>query len=391
MRHPPAQELSQDEPLPPTTWQGWQQFVDTPPPTPPAPDAPPRSAEERLAYHSDFVTIRTPAINTISTTVRTLMVLGRHQRATARPSLIVTGPPTTGKTTALLQVGRACHLAETTRTGNHDQVPVAYVLVPPGASAKTLATEFARFLGIPITHRITQAQIMTSVCDTYTRAGVRLIMIDEIHRLNPRTSTGAEATDLLKDLTERIGAAFVYAGIDVTTTPLFTGTRGAQLAGRATLIDCDTIPARRGTSQPFRDLVAAMEACLDLTQHRAGSLVRLAPYLHTRTGGRIGSLARLLRQAAITAILDGTERITKAALETVVLDHLAEDSQRPRYPASRTPRRPGSGNSDSRTATPDQPWTLRPRPGPNQLALPPHDRLWAWPYTPQQRTRHHRP
>ncbi|KPI18618.1 hypothetical protein OV450_7890 [Actinobacteria bacterium OV450] len=338
VRHSPAQELSPDEPLPPTTWQGWQQFVDAPPPAPPAPGAPPRSTEERLAYHSDFVTIRTPAINTISTTVRTLMVLGRHQQATARPSLIVTGPPTTGKTTALLQVGRTCHLAETTRTGNHDQIPVAYVLVPPGASAKTLATEFARFLGIPITHRMTQAQIMTSVCDTYTRAGVRLIMIDEIHRLNPRTSTGAEATDLLKDLTERIAATFVYAGIDVTTTPLFTGTRGAQLAGRATLIDCDTIPARRGTSQPFRDLVAAMEACLDLTQHRAGSLVRLAPYLHTRTGGRIGSLSRLLRQAAITAIHDGTERITKTALDAVVLDHLAEDNQRPRYPASRTTR-----------------------------------------------------
>ncbi|MYT19290.1 ATP/GTP-binding protein, partial [Streptomyces sp. SID7760] len=141
-----------------------------------------------------------------------------------------------------------------------------------------------------------------------------------------------------------IAATFVYAGIDVTATPLFTGTRGAQLAGRATLIDCDTIPARRGTSQPFRDLVAALEASLDLNRHRPGSLVHLAPYLHTRTGGRIGSLARLLRQAAITAILDGTERITKTALDAVVLDHLAEDNQRPRYPANRTPRRPRSGD-----------------------------------------------
>ncbi|MFF4331331.1 TniB family NTP-binding protein [Streptomyces sp. NPDC001591] len=325
--------------MPPTTWQGWQQFVETPPPTPPDPGAPPRSTEERLAYHSDFVTVRTPAIDTISTTVRTLMVLGRHQRATARPSLIVTGPPTTGKTTALLQVGRTCHHAETTRTGIRDQMPVAYILVPPGASAKTLAAEFARFLGIPLTHRMTQPQIMTSVCDTYTRAGVRLVMIDEIHRLNPRTSTGAEATDLLKDLTERIGATFVYAGIDVTTTPLFTGTRGAQLAGRATLIDCDTIPARRGTSQPFRELVAALEACLDLDRHRPGTLPRLAPYLHARTGGRIGSLARLLRQAAITAILNNTERITKTSLEAITLDHLAEDNHRPRLRASPTGRR----------------------------------------------------
>ncbi|MFF5707436.1 TniB family NTP-binding protein [Streptomyces sp. NPDC012794] len=344
-------EPSTGDALPPTTWQGWQQFVDTPPPAPPDPGALRRSVEERLAYHSDFVTVRTPAIDTISTTVRTLMVLGRHQRATARPSLIVTGPPTTGKTTALLQVGRTCHHAETARTGIHDQMPVAYILVPPGASAKTLAAEFARFLGIPLTHRMTQAQIMTSVCDTYTRAGVRLVMIDEIHRLNPRTSTGAEATDLLKDLTERIGATFVYAGIDVTTTPLFTGTRGAQLAGRATLIDCDTIPARRGTSQPFRDLIAAMEACLDLHRHRPGTLPRLALYLHARTGGRIGSLARLLRQAAITAILDNTERITKASLEAITLDHLAENNHRPRHQAN--PRR--NGHSNGPPARPEPP------------------------------------
>lgn len=339
VKHAPTPQPGPGDALPPTTWQGWQQFVDTPPPTPPGPGTPPRSVEERLAYHSDFVTVRTPSIDTISTTVRTLMVLGRHQRATARPSLIVTGPPTTGKTTALLQVGRTCHHAETARTGIRDQMPVAYILVPPGASAKTLAAEFARFLGIPLTHRMTQAQIMTSVCDTYTRAGVRLVMIDEIHRLNPCTSTGAEATDLLKDLTERIAATFVYAGIDVTATPLFTGTRGAQLAGRATLIDCDTIPARRGTSQPFRDLVASLEACLDLDRHRPGTLPRQAAYLHTRTGGRIGSLARLLRQAAITAILDNTERITKATLEAITLDHLAEDNHRPRHQASPTSRR----------------------------------------------------
>ncbi|MCX5130023.1 TniB family NTP-binding protein [Streptomyces sp. NBC_00347] len=346
MTHEPAQDQSPGECLAPTTWQGWQQFVDTPPPAPPGPGTPARSVEDRLAYHSRFVTVRTPAIDTISTTVRTLMILGRHQQATARPSLIVTGPPTTGKTTALLQVGRTCHLAETARTGMRDQMPVAYVLVPPGASAKTLAAEFARFLGIPITHRMTQAQIMTSVCHTYTRVGVRLVMIDEIHRLNPRTSTGAEATDLLKDLTERIAATFVYAGIDVTSTPLFTGTRGAQLAGRATLIDCDTIPARRGTSQPFRDLTAALEASLDLEQHRPGTLPRLAPYLHTRTAGRIGSLARLLRQAAITAILDGSERITKAGLEAITLDHLAEDHHRPRYPAKHAAPRRRNGNSD---------------------------------------------
>jgi hypothetical protein len=43
-----------------TTWQGWHRFATTDPPAPPPPGQAPRSLEERLAYHSSFVTIRTP-------------------------------------------------------------------------------------------------------------------------------------------------------------------------------------------------------------------------------------------------------------------------------------------------------------------------------------------
>ncbi|MFJ2194005.1 TniB family NTP-binding protein [Kitasatospora sp. NPDC087861] len=311
-------------------------------PAPPAPGAPPRSVEDKLAYHSRFVTVQTPAIDKVSRTVRTLMVLGRHQDTTARPSLIVTGPAACGKTTAILHIGRACHLASHARAGadaSRDTVPVAYILVPPGATAKTLAAEFARYLGIPVTSRMTQAQITTAVCHTYAAARVRLVLIDEIHRLNPRTSTGADAADLLKDLTERIRATFLYAGIDVADTPLFTGVRGQQLAARASLIDTGALPLRHGTREPFRDLAAAMDNALDLDHHRPGTLPRLAGYLHARTGGRIGSLSRLVRQAAITTILDGTERITRAVLDDIDLDHLAEEQHRPHTPTRTTARR----------------------------------------------------
>jgi hypothetical protein len=180
--------------------------------------------------------------------------------------------------------------------------------------------------------------------------------IDEIHRLNPRTTTGAEAADFLKDLTEHIKATFAYAGIDVAHSPLFTGTAGAQLAGRASLIDCDPLPATTrtttgsaessrtnaetargpaGVTQPFRETVTALENALDLQHHRPGSLARLAPCLRQRTGGRIGSLSRLLRRAAITAILDGTEKITRPALDAITLDHLAEQHYRPRTPTKK--------------------------------------------------------
>ncbi|WP_189820437.1 ATP-binding protein [Streptomyces olivaceoviridis] len=320
-----------------TVWDGFARFATIPVAAPPEPGAPQRSLAERLAYHSQFVTVRTPAVDVLAKQVRTLMLLVRHQQVTARPSLIVTGPAGAGKTTALFQVGRACHLARIRRQGEMatavgGQVPVAYVLVPPAASAKTLALEFARYLGIPATARMSQASIVNSVCHACTAASVQLVVIDEIHRLNPRTATGAQSADLLKDLTERIGVTFVHAGIDVTATPLFTGVRGAQLAARASLVDCAPFPTRDGEHEPFKDLVRALENALDLRHHRAGSLVRLAPYVHARTAGRIGSLTRLIKQAALAALTDGTERITKTTLDAIRLDHLAEQHDRPRAP-----------------------------------------------------------
>ncbi|MFC9622771.1 hypothetical protein ACFTXM_23185 [Streptomyces sp. NPDC056930] len=77
-----------------------------------------------------------------------------------------------------------------------------------------------------------------------------------------------------------------------------------------------------------------VEAALDLRAHRAGTLARHTAYLHQRTAGRNGSLTRLIRQAAITSILDGTERITKTSLEAIRLDYLAEthDTTRGRQP-----------------------------------------------------------
>jgi hypothetical protein len=83
-----------------------------------------------------------------------------------------------------------------------------------------------------------------AACRTYHRAGVRLVLMDEVHRLKPARKPPA----LLKDLTERIRATFVYAGIDVTHTALFSGVRGAQLDARASLVECGAFP---GTPPTF--------------------------------------------------------------------------------------------------------------------------------------------
>ena len=46
----------------------------------------------------------------------------------------------------------------------------------------------------------------------------------------------------------------------------------------------------------------------------------LAGYLHQRTGGMIGSLPWLIRSAAIQAVIDGTEMITRTSMDAIPVD-----------------------------------------------------------------------
>lgn len=50
------------------------------------------------------------------------------------------------------------------------------------------------------------------------------------------TSAGEDMSDHLKYFTEHLPATFVYAGINVERSGLFTGVRGKQIAGRCVLI-----------------------------------------------------------------------------------------------------------------------------------------------------------
>lgn len=321
----------------PTTWREWMQFIDAEPAQ--LPGQGPWTLDERLDYHSRFVILSTPAMGKISLALRRLMILNRHHNGTARRGLIVSGPPTTGKTTTLQQLGRSFHLADRARHQSPGQrLPVVFLSVPPAATPKMLVSELARFLDLPIPPRMNQAQITDTVCGMLRDLATQLVLVDDVHLLDTRTRTGAETSDQMKHLSERIPATFVYAGVDVDKSPLLAGKRGAQLAGRFKLVTNPPLAYGSTThTAAWEGLVGGMEKALRLHHHRPGTLIRHAAYLHQRTGGRIGSLSALIREAAIAAVLDGTEKITKQLLADIEVDQLAEQAARP--PARRTTSR----------------------------------------------------
>ncbi|MGB7963287.1 MAG: ATP-binding protein, partial [Propionicimonas sp.] len=295
--------------------------------------------DARLSYHSRLAVVATPVVQQVSLIGRRLIVLNRHQ-ISARRGLIVSGDAGTGKTTAITQLGKSHELAKRLRNPSPGpRMAVVYVTVPPAATPRMLAAEFARFLGLPVTNRSNMTDITDSVCGVLGDCGCDLVIVDEIHNLNLATRAGAEVSDQLKYFSERLPATFVYAGIDVERVGLFAGTRGRQIAGRFSTIE--TQPFDHGTAKQRQDwaaLIATFEGSLRLHNHKPGTLLKLVDYLHQRTGGMIGSLSHLLRGAAVDAIITGSEKITRTNLETVELDRAAEQHRLTAAKGSR-PRR----------------------------------------------------
>lgn len=317
-----------------TTLAGWRQFAGEMPAVPQLLDHqvwqgldPGKRAaydDDRIAHHSRLLVIQTPAVRDVVTTGRRLAHMNRSARY-GRSGLIVSGPARTGKTTAITQLGKTVeviHRRRYPRCG--DDIPVLYITVPPAATPRMIAAEFARFLGIPLTRQANITDIIEAVCGVCTDARTSVICVDEIHNLNIATRPGGEASDTLKYFSERIPATFVLAGISVERAGLLSGPRGEQIAGRYSMVRTGPFP-RDGQ---WATLVAALEDSLRLHRHQPGSLPSLAPYLHERTGGMIGSLLWLIRSAAIQAVIDGTEKITRKTMDALPVDIASQDSSR---------------------------------------------------------------
>jgi hypothetical protein len=55
---------------------------------------------------------------------------------------------------------------------------VIYVTVPPAATARMLAMEFARFLGLEFAGRVNITDIVEAVCATAARTRAELVCVD---------------------------------------------------------------------------------------------------------------------------------------------------------------------------------------------------------------------
>jgi hypothetical protein len=321
-----------------TTLDGWRRFVADVPAIPELLDDPARERlapeerfgydEARLTHHARLLVVATSTVRKVISEGRRLSYLNRNAIA-GRCGLILSGAARTGKTTAITQLGKTMEVIHRQRNPHSSaDIPVIYITTPPAATPRMIAVELARFLGLPVTSRANITDVIEAVCGVCLDARTGLVCVDEIHNISLATRNGAEASDTLKYFSERIPATFVYAGIDVERAGLLSGTRGQQIAGRFSMVRTGPFPP----GDEWAALLAALDASLRLHAHVPGVLTKLSTYLHQRTTGMIGSLLRLVRSAAVQAVIDGTERITRASLDSIDVD-VAAESARPKAPA----------------------------------------------------------
>lgn len=277
--------------------------------------------DARARYSQAGAFVKTPLYREFQRAVRERIYLNQY-RGVGKLGLILSGEPGQGKTTTLLEIGKE-HELRRRRTMHQSAAdgmyPVIYVAVPAQCSAKALLHEFARFFALPVLGRMKYGDLLEMVANAMQRCSTELVLVDDVHHLDLRYRLNIEASDMLKQLSERCGGTFVYAGIAVENTGLLSGTREGQIRKRFQVHTAGSfkISTKQGQAD-WGDLLLAIEESLCLLRHRPRAILSAAIALHRLTNGEIGLLKDLLQVAALRAIEDDSEELDVAEFEREV-------------------------------------------------------------------------
>jgi hypothetical protein len=270
---------------------------------------------ERLRYVRADRWIGYPRATAALERLETLLAWPAKQRM---PNLLLIGPTNNGKSMIIEKFRRSHPPVSHT---DAEEIPVLVVQMPSEPSVTRFYTALLAALGAPIRARYRLAELEQIVLRLLRAAGVRLLVIDELHNvLGGRGDTRREFLNLLRFLGNELRIPLVGVGI-----------RDAYLAIRADdQLENRFAPLTLPRWEPDRDtcsLLASFAASFPLRRPSPIATTEMAAYLLTRSEGTIGELACLLTEAAVAAIETGQEAIDQ---RTLLLAPYAGPSERRR-------------------------------------------------------------
>lgn len=241
-----------------------------------------------------------------------LEALFSFPRRTRMPNLILVSATNNGKSMIVEKFYRR-HWME--QDGMEDvpgmRMPVLKVQMPSGPDEKRFFAAVLAVLGVPdrLNERLIARQ--ETALRLMRAAGVRVLVIDELHNLLAGTRPQQRRfLNLLRWIGNELRIPLIAAG---TAEALRAVQSDDQLANRFTPF---VLPLWRMGSEYFK-LLNTLEAILPL--RRASGLAQpvLAQRIMTAAEGTLGEIVALVTGAAIRAITSGEETITAHTLDTV--------------------------------------------------------------------------
>ncbi|MFE6398109.1 TniB family NTP-binding protein [Streptomyces alboflavus] len=257
----------------------------------------------------------------------------------AKGAVAVDAFPSLGKTTAVLAFAREFHRREIAEHGaftaqGHERWPVCRVGLTGNTGMKDLNRAMLEFFGHPGRQISTAAQLGLQALDCMLLCEVRLLILDDLHFLRWRKTSGIEVSNHLKWIANEVPVTLLKVGVGLTDKGLFSegeaagDTALAQTGRRTTRLDMPpfTIDTEQGRRR-WRQLLLALEQRIVLADAHPGMLAdELSDYLFARSTGHIGSLMTLINRGCQRAARSEAERLTRDLLDQVRNDAAAEQA-----------------------------------------------------------------
>lgn len=335
-----------------TTFEGWRALVEDIPRSRPAEVAADdlatmgameklRYNEERAVWHANLGPYRTPAMLAAIDEIDIIVESNRQDGDKVRSSAVLDAAPGLGKTTLAVDYAKVFHRKQialygpTTPRGS-DRIPVAYIRLSGKTTMRSVNAMLCAFYGHPAADRGNATELGRRAAACAAETATRLIVIDDIHFMDPATRDGRDLANHLKWLANDFPATFLFVGVGIEERGLLGEGLGvaqlhmAQIARRwtrSTLLPFD-LQDDEGRAM-WLSLLLAIELDIVLANKERGMVAtELYEYLFARSTGHFASLMALVARGCRRAVQTGEERLTIELMNTVKNDGAAEAARR---------------------------------------------------------------
>ncbi|MGA7532313.1 MAG: ATP-binding protein [Pseudolabrys sp.] len=294
----------------------------------------------RREWHANLGPLKTPQLAALHEDLWDILDSNLQDGDKAKGAVAIDSAAGLGKTTAALAFGKDFHLREVAERGprtaeGDERWPVCRVGLTGNTTMKDFNLAMLEFFAHPGVTRGTAAQYIRRALDCVLLCDVRLLIVDDMHFLRWRLSSGVEISNHLKYIANEFPVTLLLIGVGLEAGGLLSEGRSysdavlAQTGRRTTVLDMRPflVSTEEGRRE-WRQLLLAIEERLVLADTTPGMLAEhLSDYLYARSTGHIGSLMTLINRGCQRAVRTGTDRLTVSLLDNVKNDAAAEKAR----------------------------------------------------------------